>query len=165
MGFRTHYPMKMDLGKLNILNGRNLRNYRAGRTSPKVDHKALILMWLVTSLYLEERNVLISGDTGPMRNLNKYLANFSHLFHLVLTPFVLAHFFDSFPYIINSTIKTLRLSFFVKSSFSYEGSHITSNLYHINKFLCSGLLNLPFVIGDPAKRLEGQGKIYLSFTL
>lgn len=101
MVFRTHCPKIWHLGILNISSRKNLRNgicrRRAFGPSPGAGHKTL--RWEVVLLYLEERNILISGDKGTEKNLNeKAFLSFPSLLPLAhsLGPTISFHDFPLF---------------------------------------------------------------------
>lgn len=125
MAFKTCYPQIRHLGILNILKWRSFRKMAEARSfvsplsSPKAGHKTF--KWEVPSLYPEERSILITKMRGHWTNKPCYVSpSLLPLAH-TLCPILFLH---DCPFIIKTSIKTLRLNYFFGSSFPYKGSYI-----------------------------------------
>ena len=99
MGFRIHYFKLWYLGILNILSWRSLKKWQKQDDTPtstlpfflETDHE--IPMWDVSSLYPEERSILISKDSGTPRRIwtnNPCVYPVSYTY-LILWPTVYLH--------------------------------------------------------------------------
>lgn len=125
--------------------------------SSEAGYKTLI--WEVTFLYPEEKNIFISKDEGTQWNLNKQaLVQISprvlHIVQVCLIPF------HDFPLLIKPSILTFRLNHFFRFHFLWRLQHYIK--LTLSKFVCSSVVNLAFATGVPLRIQKGKGRRYFS---
>lgn len=134
MGFRSHYPTIWHRDILSIYKLEEFeKTAEAGSlpTFPETGHKTL--MWKVPSLYLEERNILMSLKTKGLRELSKQtvLAKSPPVYctYFILLDLWTIIFLRDCPLFINRRIKILGSNCFCGSSFPCEASWIKETYF------------------------------------